>query len=197
MIARRTATRIKNGSVQKKNNWTKTPNYWNTRQDEIQIDIAKPGKGYRHFIKKRDIKAFLEILPNRDEIDVEFDAVLLASGRDNLDGWYRNGVIAICAWEKEMEQSCTIEYFEAHKDIFIRLGVEYELKNDYVILHFNENQIKAYQLLHIFLHELGHHHDRINTKSKRRCSRGENYAENYAFKYEEVIWNKYFEYFQL
>ena len=67
MFARRTATRIKKGTAQKKNGHTLTPNYWNTYQDDIQIDIENPGKGYKHFLKKRDIKQFLEILPNRGE----------------------------------------------------------------------------------------------------------------------------------
>lgn len=88
-----------------------------------------------------------------------------------------------------------LNYFNAHKSIFDKLGVKYTVKKDIVICDFTENQIKAYQLLHILLHEIGHHHDRVNTKSKRRCARGENYAESYAFKYEEMIWNKYFEYF--
>lgn len=194
MFARRTATRIKKGTVQKKNRHAKTPNYWNTRQDEIQIDIENPGKGYKHFLKKRDIKQFLEILPNREEIDIEFDAVLLARGSYYRDGWYENGVVGICAWEKEMTKEYSLGYFKAHKEIFDRLEVRYTLKEDLVICDFTENQIKAYLLLHIFLHELGHHHDRINTKS-RKITRGENYAESYALKYEEIIWHKYFECF--
>lgn len=195
MFARRTATRIKKGTAQKKNRHTLTPNYWNTYQDDIQIDIQNPGKGYKHFLKKRDIKQFLKILPNREEIDIEFDAVLLAYGRYDTDGWYRNGVIGICAWSKEMTEEYSLGYFNAHKDIFDRLGVQYEVKKDYVICHFTENQIKAYQLLHILLHEIGHHHDRISTKSKRRCARGEGYAESYALKYERIIWDRYFEHF--
>lgn len=194
MFARRTATRIKKGTVQKKNRHTRTPNYWNTCQDEIQVDIESPGKGYKHFLKKRDIKLFLDILPNREEIDIEFDAVLLASGSCYTDGWYQNGVIAICAWEKEMTKEYNLSYFKAHKKIFDKLGVEYSVKKEYAICYFTENQIKAYLLLHIFLHELGHHHDRLNTKS-RKIARGEKYAEDYASQYEEIIWNKYFEYF--
>lgn len=197
MFARRTATRIKKGSVQKKNRQARTPNYWNTRQDEIQIDIEAPGKGYKHFLKKRDIKQFLVILPNREEIDVEFDAIVLSYGSGYRDGYYCDGVVCICAWEKEMTVEYNLNYFNAHKNIFDKLGIKYTIKKDYAVCDFTENQIKAYQLLHILLHELGHHHDRINTKSKRRCARGENYAENYAFKYEEIIWNKYFEYFSL
>lgn len=72
--------------------------------------------------------------------------------------------------------------------------VKYKIKKDSVICDFTENQIKAYFCLHIFLHELGHHHDRINTKSGR-IARGEGYAESYALEYEEIIWNRYFDYF--
>lgn len=195
MFARRTATRIKKGSVQKKNRHTKTPNYWNTYQDEIQIDIENPGKGYKHFLKKKDIKQFLEILPNRKEIDIELDAIVLSRGNYYRDGYYKDGVICICAWKKNLTMEYNLNYFDAHKSIFYKLGVKYTIKKDYVICDFTENQIKAYQLLHILLHELGHHHDRVNTKSKKHCARGESYAETYAFKYEEIIWNKYFEFF--
>lgn len=195
MFARRTKTRIKKGTAQKKTRWSKTPNYWNTYQDEIQIDIQSPGVGFKHSLKKRDIKLFLELLPNREEIDIRFDAVVLAEGSTYSDGWYRNGVIGICAFEKTMTRIHSESYFNAHKAIFDRLGVKYTKYEDEVECHFTENQIKAYLLLHIFLHELGHHHDKMHTKSKRRCARGEQYAENYALKYEEIIWNKYFEHF--
>ncbi len=52
---RKTTPKVKNGRVQRKNRHELTPNYWNTRQDSIQIDIENPGKGYKHFLKKRDI----------------------------------------------------------------------------------------------------------------------------------------------
>jgi len=187
--------RVKNGTVQKKNRHAKTPNYWNTYQDDIQIDIEPPGKDFKHFLKKRDIKLFLEILPNREEIDFRFDAVVLARGNYFNDGWYRNGVIGIGAWEKSMSRKMSKKYFEDHKTIFEKLNVKYTIKEDCVICDFTENQIKAYLLLHILLHEIGHHHDKINTKKKLNCGHGENYAENYAYKYEKVIWNKYFEHF--
>ena len=197
MFIRKSAIRVKCGTVQKKNRHTKTPNYWNTYQDDIQIDVENPGKDFKHFLKKRDIKLFLEILPNREEIDFRFDAVVLAYGNHFQDGWYRNGVIGICAWEKDMSREMNKKYFEDHKTIFEKLNVKYTMKKDYVICDFTENQIKAFQLLHILLHEIGHHHDQINTKKKSTCGRGENYAESYASKYEQMIWNKYFEHFPL
>lgn len=194
MLTRR-KTYIKKSKAQKKSSWEKTPNYWNSYQNEIQIDILPPGKGYKHFLKKRDIKLFLEILPNREEIDERFDAVVLDSGSFWCDGWYRNGVIGICAWEKDMTQTYSKSYFDNHKEILDKLEVKYTIKKDYVICDFNEKQIRAFLLLHIFLHELGHHHDKINTKRKKRCGRGEKYAESYALKYEDIIWNKFFEHF--
>ena len=191
---RKTTPKVRDGRVQKKNRHDLTPTYWNTRQNILQIDIENPGKGYKNFLKKRDIIQFLEILPHWEEIESEFDAVLLAPGGDS-DGWYLDGVVAICAWEKNMTSSLNTNYFNNHKELFDRLGVKYEIRKNYVICHFTEDQIKAYQLLHILLHEIGHHHDRINTKSKRGPSNGEPYAESYAFKYEKIIWNKYFDTF--
>ena len=192
---RKTTPKVKDGRVQKKNKHNLTPNYWNTRQDVLQIDIEPPGKGYKHFLKKRDIILFLEILPHWDEINNEFDAVILAQG-GGPDGWYNNGVIGICAWDKDKTCSLTKDYFNEHKNLYDRLGVKYEIKKEAVICYFEENQIRAYQLLHILLHEIGHHHDRINTKSKMVASNGEKYAESYAEKYEKIIWNKYFETFE-
>lgn len=51
------------------------------------------------------------------------------------------------------------------------------------------------QLRHILLHELGHHHDRMTTRSQFESSRGENYAEQYALRYADGIWDEYFRLF--
>lgn len=60
---------------------------------------------------------------------------------------------------------------------------------------FQESTARAYLLLHIFLHELGHHHDSITTPYKGWIVRGEEYAEKYAHRYERQIWDKYFKVF--
>jgi hypothetical protein len=41
------------------------------------------------------------------------------------------------------------------------------------------------------LHELGHHHDRMTTRSRRVGCRGEGYAEGYAWEYERLVWDRY------
>ena len=88
-------------------------------------------------------------------------------------------------------------YYNDHKELFERLGVKSTQEEDYYICEFNEDQIKAYQLLHILLHELGHHYDRIKTKSKHSTARGEKFAEDFAFENEEKMWNIYEETFNV
>ena len=46
-------------------------------------------------------------------------------------------------------------------------------------------------LLHVFLHELGHHIDRMNTKNKKEPVKGEEYADQYADEMCERIWDDY------
>jgi len=60
-----------------------------------------------------------------------------------------------------------------------------------VIVRWTETTAKAYQLLHVFLHELGHHHDRMTTRSRSTAARGEPYAETYAERYADRIWDAY------
>ena len=55
---RKTTPKVKNGKVQKKNRHKKTLNYWNTRQDILQIDRESPGGGFKHFLEKRYYRFF-------------------------------------------------------------------------------------------------------------------------------------------
>ena len=49
-------------------------------------------------------------------------------------------------------------------------------------MRWTENQARAFQLLHVLPHELGHHHDRMTNRSKLRIARGEPFAEDYAIR---------------
>lgn len=197
-INRKTTPKVVGGKPLKKNNHKETENYWNTSQKDVIIDATKPGKGYKHFLKKRDILKFISILPNWREVSQELDAIVLESGRIGCDGYYdNNGVIAIAAWEKDKDILLNESYFKAHEDLFKRLGIKVTKQDKNYFCEFDEYQIKAYQLLHILLHEIGHHIDRMKTKSKIRCARGEQFAEDYAFKYEKEIWKRYQEEFDV
>ena len=90
----------------------------------------------------------------------------------------------------------TRDGYEEHRGLFERLEVPCEPTGDgFFLCRFTEPAVRAYQLLHVLLHELGHHHDRMTTKYKARPSRGEPYAEEYARRYAERIWVSYQEVF--
>ena len=174
-----------------------TPTYWNTKQSAPLIDKVRPGMGYRHLLSKADILAFIELLPNWDELSEGLDAIVLAAGEPEMEGWYVDGVVGVCAWDRDLWRRHPLHYFEENQDVFERLGVDCERRGARVLCRFTESQARAWQMVNILLHELGHHHDRINTRSKRECSRGEPYAEAYALEYEGIIWDRYIEVFGL
>ena len=196
-LNRKSAPKVKAGRVQKKNNWDEAANYYNTAQVLPVVDRKRPGDGYRHILKQKDIYDFIAILPDWDEISRGLNGIVLSPGENNTDGFHTPGVVHICAWEKDLWRFVEIDFYEEHKDIFERLELSCARGSHEFLCHWTEPKVRAYQLLHIFLHELGHHHDRMTTKSKVEESRGEPYAEAYARKYEAQIWTRYTETFDL
>ena len=189
---RKTTPKVKNGKVQKKNNWSLTPNYYNTKQKYPVIDKEKPGPGYKHLIKIKELYDFIDLLPKWDEISKGLDAVVLAAGWSGTMGWHDNGVVGICAWEKEIYwDDCDYEFYKEHKTIFKKLDIPCIRKDDVYLVEFEESSAKAFQLIHVFIHELGHHHDRMTTKSKLESARGEGFAEKYAKEYEDAVIDLY------
>ena len=191
---RKTGTKVRNGKVTRKNRTDLSRHYSQVRQDEPVIDRLRPGAGYKHFLTIADIKRFIRILPDWDELSKGLDAIVLAEGGGAM-GWYWDGIVAVCAWDREFVVDWDSMFVERHESILERLGVECKLipdDSDGTWCYFDERSIKGFQLMHILLHELGHHHDRMTTKSKVRSARGESYAECYALKYADRLWDAYF-----
>lgn len=193
--SKKVSPKVVDGTVRKKNRHAPTPTYWNTEQPIPVIDKEDPGPGYKHFLTKKDVLDFIEIIPNWEELSSGLNGILLARGHPTADGRHntRHGVIEICAWDRGKWIEVFPDSYEEHKELLARLGVDCEKTNKYYICKFDEKSIRAFQLLHVFLHELGHHHDKMTTKKKRNCGRGEHYAEQYALKNESIIWDMYFE----
>jgi hypothetical protein len=99
--------------------------------------------------------------------------------------------VAICAWSTGLWKIYGRSYYDEHRSIIDRLGVESEPVDHRVRVKWTEETARAYQLLHILLHELGHHHDRVTTRSQRAPARGESYAEEYARRYFDRIFDAY------
>lgn len=194
---RKTGTKVRNGKVTRKNRTDLSSHYSQVRQDETVIDRLRPGEGYKHFLTIADLRRFIEILPDWDELSRGLDAVILDEGGGAM-GWHWAGIVAICAWERELTSEWDNDFVLEHSTVLDRLGVACEaMPNDPTgtLCYFNEASIKGFQLMHILLHELGHHHDRMSTRSQHSSPRGERYAETYAMKYAEELWDGYFRVF--
>lgn len=197
MRVRKTAPKVVNGKARRKNRTAVTSTYFNTAQAMPVIDRLRPGFGYRHVLKKKDVQAFIELLPDWKELSQGLNAVLLSPGRDDAAGWYVPGVVAVCAWRRDLWEAADTRFYQDHRDVLAMLGVPCERTAGTVLCQWTESTVRAYQLLHILLHELGHHHDRMTTRSRLQCSRGESYAEQYALRYADVIWDRYLDRFGL
>jgi len=196
-VGRKVTPKVVSGRVQKKNSHETTFNYFDQDPGYPVIDRQRPGEGYRHLLTKADIQKFIDILPDWSELSVGLKAIVLAEP-DDCYGWHDRGVVAICAWDRVLwEEWDNEKFYLEHVSVLERLGVKTEkLPNGNYEVQFTENQARAFQLLHILLHELGHHHDQMSTKSKR-TGRGEPYAEAYALKYMDAIWADYIKRFPL
>jgi hypothetical protein len=197
-VNRKSAPKVKGGRVQKKNNWALTPTYYNSDQPLPVIDRQRPGRGFQHLLKRRDIEDFIAILPHWDELSVGLNAIVLAPGGDAM-GWHEPGVVHVCAWEEELWwYDSDPAFMKDHREVLGLLGVEVEKRGGRLITKWTVGQARAFQLVHVLLHEFGHHHDRMTTRWKEDVApRGEGFAEEYARRYESRIWTDYIQRFDI
>jgi hypothetical protein len=189
---RKSTPKVRDGKVQRKNRAALSLGYKNYVQNRPQLERERPGAGYRHVLRKGDVERFITLLPDWDELSRDLDAIVLAAGDPDSMGWYGQGVVAVCAWDRELSRDWRSDFVVEHAPILERLDVSIEApRRGMQRVHITEESVRAFQLMHVLLHELGHHHDRMTTRSQRRASRGEGFAEEYANRYMEAIWQAY------
>ena len=121
---RKTAPKVRNGRVLKKNNWDLAPdNYYRLEQPEPLIDRRRPGDGYRHLLTCADVREFISLLPEWDGLAVGLRAIVLAPGRYDAFGWHVPGVVAVCAWDRDLWTSHAPSFVEANGPVLERLGI--------------------------------------------------------------------------
>ena len=187
MNSRKTTPKVRDGQVQKKNRHAPT------RLNSLSVGIG--GGGGRLVTTKEDVWKFVRLIPDWKRVSSDLDLIYLDAGViEEADGWYESPeqpTIALSAFEDDLRIYPGQDYFDQHQSLFKRLGVDIqEDEHGYPVCQFDEDSAKAFQLLHILLHELGHHHYRI-TRGRGRSTGDEKYAENYAFKMERKIWKRY------
>jgi hypothetical protein len=188
---RRVALKVRDGVVQKKNNHKPTA--------ALGYVLAResPSRGCRHVVSKQDVRLFTSIIPNWQALADGLESVILTASGERHDGRYqiyrreKTGSIQIPAWEGDLWQVVDPVYFREHADVYELLGVVTGPDPEGIQCRFTRPQAKAFLLLHVFLHELGHHFDRMTTKSQSMTPRGEEFAERYARDLCAAIWPDY------
>ncbi len=187
---RRTATKVKDGRVQRKNR------HRPTGHEGYVLDRESPGRGFRHVVSKRDVQAFIDIIPDWHRYSERLERIVLASRSDGCDGAHEfyhreeTGAIFLHAWREDLWVDLTVPYFNSHQQVFEALGLSYDHGEECVTCRFTEAQARAFMLLHIFMHELGHHYDRIHQKHLD-SSKGEDHAERFATSRFEQLFPPY------
>ena len=192
---RKVAPKVKDGVVQKKHNHAPTSGLG------YVLDRQLPARGYRHILTKQDIRDFTDIIPDWKSLAVGIEAIMLTARGYDYEGRYevfsreKTALLEIPAWEGALWTCFTDAYFNQHRTIFERIGLAFEKVEDGVECRFTRAQAKAFLLLHVFVHELGHHVDRMQTKRQDASIRGEEFAERYANKMLDRLWPAYLERF--
>lgn len=198
-VNRRTNPKVVDGRVQKKNNDRPTHNYYDHKEPELVIDRRRPGPGARHLLKVEDIKTFIAIIPDWEELSKGIDAIALLPYDEFVYGTYNlSGIIKLRAWPAQLWIEMHLDV-EARKDWLLKaLQVDIEeLTYGGYLVKFTENQAKAFQLLGTFLHELGHHVDRMNCRRKHDCPGGEPFAIQFEHDMQQKIWSEFVKRFPL
>jgi len=160
-------------------------------------------RGCGHVTSMDDIWKFIRLIPDWKRVSTGLDMIYLLWGDsdyEEADGWYEvchMSSIALASWPENLVVEYGPKYIESHRDLFERLGVNPNVEADeegWRALQYTEDSARAFQLLHIFLHELGHHRQRM-IEGWGREKKPERYAESYAYRMERQIWKRYCEAF--
>jgi len=176
---RRTGTKVRNGRVLRKNNHVPTAALGYVLHRE------SPGRGFRHVVTKRDLQAFIDIIPDWQKLSARLERIVLATPEEGYDGLYafhqrdETGTIFLCAWPKDFWYELGPCYFDSHEEIFKILGVSYDRSEKGAFCRFTDAQARAFMLLHVFLHELAHHYDEVNQKH-HGASKGKDWVRRFA-----------------
>jgi hypothetical protein len=193
---RKSAPGVRQGKVLRKNRWAETPDSDVTPQQRPFIDRQRAGRGYRHVLFKHDVRNFVALLPDWEELSQGLNGIILAPGSDSTLGWHRPGRVALCAWPRDLVLVLGPSVVAEDRPILDLLGVVPEQADSWcaAVCRFTEVSSRGYQLLAVLLHELGHHHDRMTNRS-RRSARGEGFAIDYANRRAVELWPRFLQAF--
>ena len=200
---RKVTPRVRDGRVASKNRAALTEPDSYALGASLQIVKRAPGPGQVNVVDEHDVRRFLALLPDWPTLGAGIHAIVLDNELSDCDGYYRgDGVIHLSSWPRDITVDLNPEYVESHRAIFERIGIPFdppksppasgdgEEPGALVRCWFDPLTARDYLLMHVFLHELGHHED-VRTRRRGGHSRGEEFAESWAITRELNLWPYY------
>jgi hypothetical protein len=198
----RQTPKVRDGRVQKKHRWDYYFKEHKLREGDGEIPIVREPavRGARHLITEPELRSFVGIIPDWDRCSEGLRCLVLGAGDDDCYGWHDVGVICVHAWSSTLEETWPRSFYDEHRDVLERLMVPVEdageEREDCVRCRFSRRTAFGFLLMHVFLHELGHHYDCRLTKKKQHAGRGEPYAESFGILVSDAMWERFFRVFE-
>lgn len=185
--ARKTAPKVKDGRVQKKHRHDASEYLALVDGRSFTVLKHRAREGYRHVVQLPDVYRFVELIPSWSTVSNGLSALALdAYGCEEQTGChYDPGYRAIWMrpFPEAMQTTWSRRYHDVHGEFTSRLGVESVREDDRsVTLTWTLAQARAWQLLHLFLHELSVHAQFMRGGQKPRSEHDAEEAEQYAFR---------------
>ena len=194
----RQTLKVRDGRVQKKHRWEHYFKEYDLLEGQAQIPIVVEPviRRFRQPVETSDLRSFVELVPDWERHSEGLKCLVLGDGDHDCFGWHDDGVICLDAWEG-YEQDWRPEFFEEHRAVLDRLLVSHQEDEDEGVVRcvFTRKTACAFQLMHVFLQELVHHHVRMPTRGKLHSPSGEQYAENFVERLAEEMWSDFFRVF--
>ena len=192
----RQTPKVVDGRVQRKNRWDHYAKTYPIREGSDPIPIVREPavRRARHLVSEHELRTFIRLVPDWPSYSDGIRCLVLGDGDDDSYGWHNVGVICINAWYGELETLWSNEFFQEHAVVLDRLLVPCEpgQPDDEVLVKFTRKTAAAFLLMHVLLHEVGHHYDRMRTKKQTHAPGGENFAENFGNELADRMWPAFF-----
>lgn len=185
-IVRRTSTKVIDGRVSPKNRADIT------QPNGYRIVKTLPGRGYTHVVSQRQLEKFIELIPNWGRLSERLETIEISHGHQDYYGFHamyrrrKTAIIALCAWPKALWTPLWLPFFHQHRHILDAIGVPYHIRLTEARCLFTVAQARAFTLLHVFMHEVGHNWDALHRRGP--CLPNvEPFAEDFANSHFQLL----------
>jgi hypothetical protein len=191
VAGRKTTPKVKDGRVQRKNRTDESEYLALVDGRQFTVIKHRARAGYCHVLQLPEVYRFVELIPDWPTISKGLSALALDGyGSDeqtdtNYEPGYRS--IWMRPFPKTMKTSWARGFHDRHREVLARLGVApVAAAGNPVTVTWTASQAKAWQLLHLFLYDLGVH-DQFMRGQNPRTEHSNEEAEDYVFTTAERI----------